>query len=268
MEHAEYTSSMDRWLNGKENRNSNVMWLYKYDGQYTSLEQYETAPLVGGNLGNSKMLPGSYRLLDLNGDGRINSSDRVPEFWATGANPPIQYGLTLAASYKNFDLNMLFQGASGYSIGYANDDVWGYGGKTNKSYLIAKYVDRWHPANITDDPYNPATQWVAGYYPALRHNFSNTSDNGSRWNYGISVWLPQATYLRLKSMEIGYNLPKSFMKRIGLNSARIFVNGSNLLTFCNKALKDADPEREERDWGANLAYPLMRTYNFGLNINF
>lgn len=61
---------------------------------------------------------------------------------------------------------------------------------------------------------------------------------------------------------------KSFMKRIGLNSARIFVNGSNLLTFCNKALKDADPEREERDWGANLAYPLMRTYNFGLNINF
>ena len=101
---------------------------------------------------------------------------------------------------------MLFQGASGYSIGYANDDVWGYGGKTNKSYLIAKYVDRWHPANITDDPYNPATQWVAGYYPALRHNFSNTSD--------------------------------------------------------------ADPEREERDWGANLAYPLMRTYNFGLNINF
>ena len=268
VEHAEYTSSMDRWLNGKENRNSNVMWLYKYDGQYTSLEQYETAPLIGGNLGNSKMLPGSYRLLDLNGDGRINSSDRVPEFWATGANPPIQYGLTLAASYKNFDLNMLFQGASGYSIGYANDDVWGYGGKTNKSYLIAKYVDRWHPVNITDDPYNPATQWVAGYYPALRHNFSNTSDNGSRWNYGISVWLPQATYLRLKSMEIGYNLPKSFMKRIGLNSARIFVNGSNLFTFCNKALKDADPEREERDWGANLAYPLMRTYNFGLNINF
>ena len=93
------------------------------------MEQYETAPLIGGNLGNSKMLPGSYRLLDLNGDGRINSSDRVPEFWATGANPPIQYGLTLAASYKNFDLNMSVSGASGYSIGYANDDVWGYGGQ-------------------------------------------------------------------------------------------------------------------------------------------
>ncbi len=268
VEHAEYTSSMDRWKNGQENRNSNVMWLYKYDGQYTSLEQYETAPLIGGSLGNSKMLPGSYRLLDLNGNGRIDSDDRLPEFWATGSNPPIQYGLTLAASYKNFDINMLFQGASGYSIGYANDDVWGYGGKTNKSYLLTKFTDRWHTASITDDPYNPATQWVSGYYPALRHNFSNTSDNGNRWNYGIDIWNPQATYLRLKSLEIGYNLPKTFMKRIGLNSARIFVNGSNLLTFCNKALKDADPEREERDWGANLAYPLMRTYNFGLNINF
>lgn len=268
VEHAEYTSSMDRWKNGQDNRNSNVMWLYKYDGQYTSLQQYETAPLIGGSLGNSKMLPGSYRLLDLNGNGRLDSDDRLPEFWATGANPPIQYGLTLAASYKNFDINMLFQGASGYSIGYANDDVWGYGSRTNKSYLLEKFTDRWHTAAITDDPYNPATQWIPGYYPALRHNFSNTSDNGNRSNYGISIWNPQATYLRLKSLEIGYNLPKSFMKRIGLNSARLFVNGSNLLTFCNKALKDADPEREERDWGANLAYPLMRTYNFGLNINF
>lgn len=266
VEHAEYTSSMDRWKNGQDNRNSNVMWLYKYDGQYTSLQQYETAPLIGGSLGNSKMLPGSYRLLDLNGNGRLDSDDRLPEFWATGANPPIQYGLTLAASYKNFDINMLFQGASGYSIGYANDDVWGYGSRTNKSYLLEKFTDRWHTAAITDDPYNPATQWIPGYYPALRHNFSNTSDNGNRSNYGISIWNPQATYLRLKSLEIGYNLPKSFMKRIGLNSARLFVNGSNLLTFCNKALKDADPEREERDWGANLAYPLMRTYNFGLNI--
>lgn len=223
VEHGEYTSSMDRWQNGSENRNQNVMWLYKYDGQYTSLEQYETAPLLGGNLGNSKMLPGSFRLLDLNGNGMIDWNDRVPEFWATGANPPIQYGLTLAASYKNFDLNMLFQGASGYSIGYANDDVWGYGAKTNKTYLLEKFMDRWHTVNVTDDPYNPSTQWVAGYYPALRSDFSNTTDNGNQWNNGISFWNPLATYLRLKSLEIGYTLPKSLMKKIGINSARFLL---------------------------------------------
>lgn len=268
VEHGEYTSSMDRWQNGSEGRNKNIMWLYKYDGQYTSLEQYENAPLLGGSLGNSKMLPGSFRLLDLNGNGMIDWNDRVPEFWATGANPPIQFGLTLAASYKNFDINMLFQGASGYSIGYANDDVWGYGAKTNKTYLLEKYLDRWHTVNITDDPYDPATQWISGYYPALRSNFDNTTDNGNQWNHGISFWNPLATYLRLKSLEIGYTLPKSFMHKIGISNARIFVNGSNLFTLCNKMLRNADPEREERDWGANLAYPLMRSYNFGLNINF
>lgn len=267
-ERAEFTSSWDRWKNSREDRYTGIMWLHKYNGQYTSLDQYETAPLLGGNQGNSMMLPGSFKLQDINGDGVINSNDKLPDFWATGSNPPLQYGLVLAASYKNFDVNMLFQGASGYSIGYANDDVWGYGGRTQPTYLLKKYMDRWHTANITDDPYNPATQWRSGFYPALRRDFTGTTDNGGQWNYGIDVWNPSATYIRLKSLEIGYNLPKAWMKKAGIGSARVFINGFNLFTICNSALKDADPEREERDWGANLAYPLMRSYNFGLNINF
>lgn len=265
-EERQFQSSMDRWKNGTSDRNQNIMWMYKYDGQYTSLEQYENAPLLGGSQGNSMMLPGSFRLLDLNGDGIINSNDEVPDFWATGANPPIQYGLTIAASYKNFDINILFQGASGYSISYPNDDVWGYGGKTNPTYLLEKYLDRWHVANTGDDPYDPATQWVSGKYPALRQSFDNTTDNGN--SYDTSFWKPLATYVRLKSLEIGYSLPKPFMQKLGINSCRFFINGSNLFTICNDLLKNADPEREERDWGANLAYPLMRTYNIGLNINF
>ena len=94
--------------------------------------------------------------------------------------------------------------------------------KTNKTYLLEKFMDRWHTVNVTDDPYNPSTQWVAGYYPALRSDFSNTTDNGNQWNNGISFWNPLATYLRLKSLEIGYTLPKSLMKKIGINSARFF----------------------------------------------
>ncbi|WP_321330662.1 TonB-dependent receptor [uncultured Bacteroides sp.] len=264
-ERAEFTSSWDRWKNGNEDRYTGRLWLYKSDGQYSSLEQYETAPLLGGDQGNSKMLPGSFILEDLNGDGIIDDNDRTPNHWTTGSNPPIQYGLVLAASYKDFDINLLFQGASGYKIGYANDDIWGYG---RYPTLHEKYLDRWHTASVTDDPYNPATKWIAGYYPALRSNFDNTTDNGNAWAYGIDFWNPTATYIRLKSMEIGYNLPKLLTKRLGIGSARFFVNGFNLLTFCNEALKNADPEREERDWGANLAYPLMRSYNFGLNINF
>ena len=134
---------------------------------------------------------------------------------------------------------------------------------------MTKYFDRWHAADATADPYDPNTKWVSGKYPALRKSFDGTLDNGNSWGQGaISFWNPDATYLRVKSVELGYNLPKDFCKKLGLSSGRIYVNGFNLFTFCNKLLKNADPEREERDWGANLAYPLMRTYNFGVNINF
>jgi TonB-linked SusC/RagA family outer membrane protein len=261
-ENGGYSSSWDYWKNSKTDRYQGSMALYEYDGQYTSIDQYETAPLLGGNAGNSKMLPGSYKILDLNGDGIINGNDQSYDHWTYGTvNPPKQYGLTLDASYKGFDLNVLFQGASGYSINYRNNDIWGYG---RYPTLHEKYLDRWHAGSTTEDPYNPATTWVKGFYPALRnYNYNNTTEA-----LVIDIWRPDATYLRMKSIEIGYSIPKSLATRLGMDSGRFFVNGNNLLTFCNKLLKDADPERQEADWDANLAYPLMKSYNFGLSINF
>lgn len=261
-ERAEFTSSWDRWKSGKGNRNDGYMWLYEYDGQYTSLQQYETAPLMGGSQGNSKMLPGSYALKDLNGDGIINESDMTSDHWAFGkVNPPIQYGFTISAIYKSFDLNILLQGASGYTIYYDNSDVWGYG--INPT-LPERFLDRWHTLNPTDDPYNPSTIWVEGSYPALRTNASNTTDR----YYPIDVWRPNATYLRVKSVELGYNLPSPICHKLGLADLRLYVNGFNLYTFCNEKLKYADPERQEKDWNADLTYPLMKSFNVGLNVNF
>ncbi len=270
-----YSSSYDRWQNCVSGRTMGGFWWHdqgmfmaKYDGQYQNINEYETAPLIGGSAGNSKCLPGSFKILDLNGDGKIDYSDQVPEFWGTGTNPPIQYGLNLGFRYKDFDVNILLQGASGFRIGYANDDVWGYGSKTNPT-LMTKYLDRWHTESDSADPYDPETTWVSGTYPALRKSFDGTTDNGNSWTVGaISFWNPDATYLRVKSVEIGWNIPETLCSKMGLSGGRVFINGFNLLTFCNSRLKNADPEREERDWGANLAYPLMKTYNFGLNINF
>lgn len=276
VEHGAYSSSMDRWLYGKDYRtiggfwdhSGGGMWIQKYDGQFTSISELEKATLYGGSNGNSMMLPGSFRIVDQNGDGVIDMNDMKPESRRAGANPPFQFGLNLGFNYKGFDMNVLFQGAAGYVIGYANDDVFGYGAKTNPT-LMKKYMDRWHTANTTDDPYDPATQWISGKYPALRRDFSGTKDNGNSWGDGaISFWNPSATYLRLKSLEIGYTLPNDLVKKAGISSCRIFLNGFNLLTWCNSLLKNADPEREERDWGASLAYPLMKSYNVGLNINF
>lgn len=275
VEHAAYSSSMNRWLYGTDHRtiggfwdHSNGMWIQKTDGRFQSLAELETAPLYGGSNGNSMMLPGSFRIVDRNGDGVIDMYDMTPTSRATGSNPPFQYGMNIALTYRNFDMNILLQGAGGFVIGYANDDVFGYGSKTNPT-LMAKYMDRWHTANATDDPYDPTTKWVSGKYPALRRDFSGTKDNGNSWGDGaIDFWNPNATYLRLKSLEIGYTLPKTLTSKIGISSCRVYVNGFNLLTFCNSQLKNADPEREERDWGASLAYPLMKSYNIGLNVNF
>lgn len=276
VEHSPYQSSMDRFLNGYENRtiggmwnhSGGGMWIQKTDGQFQSISEFETAPLYGGSNGNSMMLPGAFRIVDRNGDGVISYEDQLPESRRAGANPPYQFGLNLGFTYKNFDLNVLFQGAAGYVIGYANDDVFGYGSKTNPT-LMKKYMDRWHTANVTDDPYSPSTQWVSGKFPALRRDFTGTQDNGNSWGVGaIPFWNPNATYLRLKSLELGYTLSKNLTRKVGISNLRVFVNGFNLLTFCNSLLKDADPEREERDWGASLAYPLMKAYNIGLNINF
>ncbi len=267
-ERGAFSSSWNKWTTTTQSgRYVGAYAMYEYDGQYTSLEEYETAPLMGGSMGNSVMLPGSYKIVDMNGDGIINSSDRSNyQSWGAGGNPPIQYGLTLALSYKGFDLTALFQGASGYRIVYHNDDVWGYGGRTNLTYLLTKFMDRWHPTVDGADPYDPATQWIAGTYPALRSQWANTTDNGS--SYRINAWYPNATYLRLKSLELGYNIPKNLVRQIGLENAKVYVSGFNLLTFCDKLLKNSDPEREERDWQANLAYPLMKTYSVGINLTF
>ena len=261
VENGGYSSSWDNWINNTNNRYTGKMGLYEYDGQYTSLEQYATAPLLGGTAGNSKMLPGSYKIIDVNGDGIISSADQTYDHWTYGTvNPPMQYGLTIDASYKNFDMNILFQGAAGYSINYRNNDIWGYG---RYPTLHDKYLDRWHTVNVTDNPYDPATKWESGFYPALRnYNYDNTTES-----LVIDVWRPKATYLRLKSLEIGYSIPKTLANRYGMESVRVFVNGNNLLTFCNKLLRNADPERQEADWDASLAYPLMKSYNFGVSIN-
>ncbi|NLZ19122.1 MAG: TonB-dependent receptor [Bacteroidales bacterium] len=265
----EPTSQFNTWTSRTENRYQGYTWFFDYDGQFTDIAEYETAPLYGGANGNSLMLPGSYRLVDLNGDGRISNDDRRVQKWNRGTNPPIQYGFNVTLNYKQFDLSMNWQGASGYYVQYSNNDIWGYG-RYPSTY--AKFQDRWHTANVTDDPFNPATNWVSGFYPALKtYGHAGTYDmgnNGGTGNTMIDIWNPDATYLRLKTLELGYTVPKTVLSHIGISSARIYLNGFNLLTFCNKLLKQADPEREERDWSAGLAYPLMRSYNIGVNITF
>jgi len=285
VERTPFNSQWDRWINGNENRYTGRNRIYTYDGQYTSLSEYETAPLLGGAEGNSRMLPGSYKIIDANGDGRINGDDQLFKNWAYGnqgyvsgegtdgtgqrVNPPLQFGFPIEASFKSFDLNILFQGAALYSVNYHMNDIWGYG---RYPTLHSKFRDRWHTVNSVDkdgnivyaNPFDPTTEWIPGKYPAGRpYNYDNTTDGNP-----VSVWRPMANFLRLKNIEVGYTIPKKTLKKIGFESVRLYVNGTNLLLFCKKEIKQTDPERHENDWEAGLSYPIMKQVNFGINLNF
>lgn len=281
VERAPFTSQWDRWVNGNEDRYTGRNRIYTWDGRYTSLSEFENAPLLNGNnRGNSKMLPGAYRIIDANGDGRINADDQLFVNWAYGdqgyisgasegidgaswnrVNPPLQFGFTFDGSYKSWDISLLLQGAALYSVNYHMNDIWGYG---RYPTLHAKFLDRWHTANPTDDPLNPSTQWISGKYPAGRpYNYDNTTDA-----YAIDVWRPKATYLRLKNVELGYTVPQATLNKIGFDRLRVFINGTNLLLFTKKELRNLDPERQENAWNAGLSYPIMKAVNFGVNLSF
>ena len=93
-----------------------------------------------------------------------------------------------------------------------------------------------------------------------------TSGNGTYRYVQPYNWI-NASYLRMKSIELGYNLPRTFVQKIGLKQVRAYVSGTNLLTICNKLLKPYDPERNF-GWIGGGGSPLIKTYSFGVNINF
>jgi TonB-linked SusC/RagA family outer membrane protein len=260
-------STWDVWNNGNDTYNDKGRiqgraFGYKRDGIFTSVTQTETAVLSGGTYGNYFMLPGMDKIVDINGDGIISGSDQLPIMWSSqGTNPPLQFGLNGTASYRNFDLAINMAGSSLFNMGKSRGDQWGYG--TQYQMFLAEYLNRWHTQNTTDNPFDPATTWIPGKWEALTQNSTGTT-TGNQTN----KWRMDATYLRIKTLELSYNVPVKYTKVVGLSAARIFFNGYNLFTFCKPFLKDMDPERDEGAYGAGNTYPIMRSYNIGLNIKF
>ena len=127
------------------------------------------------------------------------------------------------------------------------------------SNLPAYFYDRWHKADITD----PNSEWISGKWPATR-----LGANVGMLYAESDVWRRNASYLRLKNMELGYTIPTPVIQKIGLDKVRLFVSGSNLYTWTDEFLKPFDPESTTGHEGAGWSYPIMSTFNVGLNINF
>lgn len=253
-ERADFTSSMDKWRNGQTGRWQDIGWGYQTAGQYQDFEQIRSSVMETTTYGNAKTLPGDYIHADVNGDGVINSGDMLPLFW--NGQPKLTCGLSAYCNWKGIDFNMVWQGAGLYSVKY--NEILGNVLALDYSNTPAMYYDRWHLADI----YDPNSEWIAGKYPATRRL---DADNGAN-RLESDVQRVDATYLRLKSMELGYTIPEKLnLKKAGISRLRCYVNAFNVLVFCNKYLKSFDPEITD---GNGFQYPLSRSYYFGVNVTF
>ena len=196
-----------------------------------------------------KLIPGDVVYKDQNGDGQItDQEDRVA--MGNPRNPEIQFGVPIGFSYKAFDLSLLFQGATNSSILLVNEAVWDF--PTYGQDIIGR-VKRVHLSRWT-----PATAQTATY-PAL--HYGTHLNNKNEFS---SLFLTDASYIRLKSMEIGYSIPSTILKKVGLTKTRFYVQGLNLVTWDKLLKHDVDPETNTGgDW-----YPIQRVINFGVYLTF
>jgi TonB-linked SusC/RagA family outer membrane protein len=204
---------------------------YKADGIFNTQSELDDYP----HLSNAQV--GDTKIVDLNNDGKIDGADQYRfDFTST---PEYVFGLGIDLQYKNFDLSLLFQGQTN---AYNYDDrfsVLGSSAFDNASVYRAK--DRW----TVDNP--------NGSMPRAN---DNAPGNNTRWVY-------DATFARLKNLELGYTIPESVVSKAKLSTLRIYVSGFNLLTWAKK-IKWTDPEIS----GPLLYYPQQRVFNLGVNVKF
>jgi len=254
-------NSFTTWQNQLQNRYTGIWWGVDYGGQFQNYQQIYNYPLLGyGVIAGGGNVPGDYYYQDWNGDGVINGADNHPI--ATYGMPLFNYGFTIGANWNNFDLSMNFQGAAGIYYQYTAQ----LGTPLNaQGGTLTKFWDRWHPVDPEADVFDPSTQWIPGYY----------ATTGSLLPADVTSTLSveNASYLRLKTIELGYSIPKKLLIKAGIKELRVYFNGYNLLTFTG--LKNMDPEHPGGAGGStnntvynNYTYPNNKTYNLGASIKF
>lgn len=248
-------NSWDHYRNSSEERWDGIFWGYEAIGQFQSYEQINNYPVNIDGQGNKTLLPGDLIYKDVNQDGVINDYDVRPIGYPAGRNPILNYGINASAQYKDFDISIDFAGGAMYSYNRNWEIRWPY---QNTGNLLRQFFDnRWHRA----DPFDVNSEWIPGKYPPLRFN----EPNHSNYNKNSTFWLTNQKYLRLKTIELGYTLPKQLSNRIGIQSARFYVNGFNLFSLDNVRKYGVDPEIMDDN---GLQYPQHRRMNIGVNLSF
>tara|TARA_Y100001934_G_scaffold34154_1_gene38702 strand:- start:1196 stop:3118 length:1923 start_codon:yes stop_codon:yes gene_type:complete len=194
-------------------------------------------------------MPGDIKYKDINGDGIIDINDEVPIGYPT--TPEIIYGFGVSSTYKNFDLSFFFQGSARSSFfidAYRTSPFIDTSGSAigNNALLNAWANDHW-----SENDRNLYAAW-----PRLSDQLIDNNNRNSTW------WLRDGGFLRLKSLEVGYSINTESFEKVKLESLRIYLSGTNLLTFSKFKIWDVEMG------GNGLGYPIQRGVNFGINMNF
>lgn len=224
----------------REKEAINSYYGYVFEGVYRTQEDLDTYPPFT----TRGLKLGAMKFKDVNSDGKITPDDRVV---LGTSNTPYIFGINGGVSFQGFDMSFLFQGVKDKMI-YVRDAN-NQPGSSEKSNLWTEWWD-----NRFDPEANPDGTW-----PVIRRTAPETE-------VVSSFWLRDASYIRLKNLELGYTFSKTLLGRTQIQNVRIYLSGLNLFTFSN-LIKQVDPERPSLSWN-NRGYPQTKIYSFGVNANF
>lgn len=225
----------------KEGEAYNSYYGYVANGIFQSQKEIDDATCVyGGKKENVK--PGYIKYMDINDDKVIDSKDRTI---IGNPAPRYEYGLTLGGAWKGIDFSVFFQGVGKKDVFYSGPGARPLWGGTT---LYKNQLDYWSEDNKN------------AKYPLLLIDTTGSNSN----NIVSSFWVKSGAYLRLKNLVIGYTLPEKWTKRVTLDKVRLYASCQNVFTVSN-CLKGYDPENSISDGNY---YPIMRTFNFGISVDF
>lgn len=251
------SQSLGTYITG---RYINEIWGYETIGIAKSKEEMDAhlavanQDQIGSNWGAGDIM---YR--DLNGDGVVNSgantlNDHGDLKLIGNHTPRFMFSLDLNGAYKGFDLRVFFQGVGKRDYWQGSSYFWGIESNMWWSQGLTQHVDYFRAEPSNDLPAN-----LDAYYP--RPIF----EGGTNRNKQVQTrYLQDASYIRLKNLQVGYTIPQAISKKFGFSKFRIYFSGENLWTG-TKLSSLFDPETIGSGWGG-CAYPLSRTYSFGLNL--
>ena len=226
----------------------NQQWGYVAERLFVDEHDIANSPKQFGDY-----MAGDIKYKDINNDGVITEADQVPIGFPT--NPEIVYGFGLSAGYKGFDVSCFFQGLAresfwlnvgnktGTTHPFIDSDLAGYG----QNQLLKIYAD---------DHWSETNRDIYALWPRLSETIISNNNRTSTW------FMQDGSFLRLKSVEVGYSFPKKWIKKALLSKLRLYYSGTNLLTFSKFDLWD--PEMA----GNGLGYPIQRVHNVGIQIGF